>query len=196
MLDWLKSILQNVLIWLLLLINGGKLPPELLPPVNIPDIDWSSLAGQTAQWQQQSPLTLDGANTALAARKAQLPRSPSLPDAGQAAQQASLAEASLGAGSLAVDRALLVDSMASGVTGAIAALDPSAPIVNPSGVPRELLGAVYPWRSKGNGRAGASPANTQIVEASPQGSRAGLALMLVGAGGLAVAGYVVLRRRR
>lgn len=196
MLDWLKSILQNVLIWLLLFINGGKLPPELLPPIEIPEIDWSSLIGQNSQWQLQMPAATDGA-TLLAARKAQASRPAVLPDASQVAQEADLLPASLGSlDGLAADRTALMGAMSGGMGNALAALDPSTPIVNPSGVPREMLGALYPWRSKGSRRTSAGVA-TEIVEAEPAG-RLGIppGLLLLGAGALAVGGYAVTRRRR
>lgn len=197
MLDWLKSILQNVLIWLLLFINGGKLPPELLPPINIPDIDWSSLVGQNGPWQLQMPASTDGAGTLVAARKAQASRPAVLPDANQVAQEADLLPASLGSlDGLAAGRAALTGALAGGMGNALAALDPSTPIVNPSGVPREMLGALYPWRSKGSRRASVGVA-TEIVEAEPAG-RLGIppGLLLLGAGALAVGGYAVTRRRR
>ena len=197
MLEILKRVLQSVLIWLLLFINGGKLPPELLPPINIPDFDWSSLMGQTSPWQLQVPSSLDDAGSALAARKPQVARQSTLPEAGQTAQEADLLPAALGtAGDLAAGNPALLGAMAGGMSNIAAAIDPSAPIVNPSGVPRELLGAVYPWRTKGSGRPGTA-VTTEIVEPAAQGSsRATLALILLGAGALAVAGYVVTRRRR
>jgi len=197
MLDLLKRVLQNVLIWLLLFINGGKLPPELQPPVNIPDTDWSALIGQSSQWQLQMPASVDGAD-ALSARKAQASRAAVLPNAGQVAkQEEDFLPASLGSlDALATDRTALAGAMTGGIGNALAALDPSAPVVNPSGVPRELLGAVYPWRARGNGRSGSAVTTEIVAPSAPASGRATLALILLGVGALAVAGYSVVRRRR
>lgn len=192
MLEWLRKAVQGVLIWLLLFINGGKLPPELMPPINFPDIDWSALAGQGNQLQVNVPASLDAA-----ARSAKLPRTKALPSASSLAAGSKLIPASMGGLSgLAGDSTALLGALAGGMGNAKAALDPSIRIVNPSGVPREMLGGVNPWRSKG-GRPGANTVVTEIVGAAPvEGRGATLGVILLGAGALAVAGYVVVRRRR
>lgn len=197
MLEILRKAVQTALIWLLLFINGGKLPPELMPKIDIPEIDWSSLFGQADQWQVKMPAPLDGLDLA-AARKTGL-RPQALPAAAQPLSETDLLPVSAGSfGALPSGNTALLGALAGGVGGSAAGLDPSARIVNPSGVPRELLGVAYPWRAKNNSRRpGTSAVATEIVEEAPvEGRGAALGLVLLGAGALAVAGYVVVRRRR
>jgi hypothetical protein len=196
MLSQLKNLLQAVLLWLLMLINGGQLPADLFPPDLFPDpseFDWSSLLSQSWNnpWQISMPSSLEDYDLAAGqARVARTARPQLQPD---------------GLGALVDDASLLPMAAPPGLTSAAYALDaaglvgPAADserIVNPSGAPRQSLAAnTMIWRNSGTRRASTYSPPAQVAPA-PVSDRSALGLIALGAVGLAVAGYVVVRRGR